>query len=413
MNDDGLLIGTGYKIVPGQEAKTDDGEWIIDFKNPQYSTTQGQPTSAIQHHGFLMLPVEVVDSSRTSPLRNLKVAKLSNADALDGSYPSTKVNINIDPDHFYIRIPNGAFLGKATVTVETMENPDPAFRDSKYKNPPVQVDLEPSGNDLISKSLLLMSDQADDGHRVDGIEDDAPNDRTFIVQLGGSFVIRNIKTDKLDSKVYVAIPVPASRTVDVAVIIMRDEPLENGGKLPITEAEVLDNLKVMRERFAQAQVNFTWTITTKDAPLAAKLWNMEFCYEDKTATEDRISEEAKLLIEKINSSASYTICYVNQIKDKKDRFPRGVAFFPKTYSHPDDKDYLNHCFIDGERKTMFTLAHEMGHLLTNDGHTKHLFLLMRGGGTSDNNNIVSSKRLLPDQADAIHTNLAKKESSVP
>jgi hypothetical protein len=73
-----------------------------------------------------ILPVEVVNKDKVS-VNELKVGKMAAPDVLNSEQaenPTQILNIDKDPDRFFVRISGAAFFGKSTVKLETVENPD-------------------------------------------------------------------------------------------------------------------------------------------------------------------------------------------------------------------------------------------------------------------------------------------------
>ena len=69
-----------------------------------------------------------------------------------------------------------------------------------------------------------------------------------------------------------------------------------------------------------------------------------------------------------------------------------------------NRSRAGHAFTDGnlvisaEAKTLFTIGHELGHVLGIMGHPDTAeILLMRSGGTSNSNVLLGSKRVTVDQ----------------
>jgi hypothetical protein len=74
--------------------------------------------------------------------------------------------------------------------------------------------------------------------------------------------------------------------------------------------------------------------------------------------------------------------------------PRGLRL---AYAGAFSEQYGNNALISAGRGP-FTLAHELGHILKQDGnHYPGAIRLMRGGGTSISDTIGGSKRFTPDE----------------
>jgi len=93
--------------------------------------------------------------------------------------------------------------------------------------------------------------------------------------------------------------------------------------------------------------------------------------------------------------------FVNYFTDKPNR--KGEAFSAANVSA---SRYMDSVVISADKRTPFTIAHEIGHVLTNAGHYEDppaYANLMRAGGTSTADSETASKRLTPDQQTAILT----------
>lgn len=138
--------------------------------------------------------------------QELKVGKMEGA--IDGS--PAGLNIDNDIDRFYIRIPGAASLQSASVRLST-ENPD-----STYNDDATEIELEVDSNDLVSKSLLLVSDDEDDDESNHSIgTDDAKNDRTHKVQLGGSVKIESLIINEQEYDTKISLKVKTRGTIDL------------------------------------------------------------------------------------------------------------------------------------------------------------------------------------------------------
>ena len=55
-------------------------------------------------------------------------------------------------------------MGAVSIKVSTVENPEATYNDDE-----TEIDLQVDGDDLITKSMLLVSDDVDDDHQVDSV----------------------------------------------------------------------------------------------------------------------------------------------------------------------------------------------------------------------------------------------------
>jgi hypothetical protein len=344
---------------------------------------------AVKKTGIL-LPVEVVNNNKNS-ISILKVGKMSETGVLSGTEESAILDIEKDSDRFFIRVKGGAALGGISVKVSTTDNPDTTYNDNT-----TQIDLLADGTDAISKSMLLVSDDVDDDHPVDTIADDATGDRTHKVQLGGNFKIDEIKIGSrawqtLDSK----LTVPAEKTVTVNVVILRNKSLVTGGVAVISELAVNAEFKEVNERYAQAGIRITHNLSTVDPPLGVDLSDglTEFI-----AVGSATAEEHSLITGAGTATTDdIHVFYVNHLTSSF-----GEVFREAVFPAPLGENIIAGAETTpgggGTSSVHFNVAHELGHLLKNDGsHPYNPYQLMRGGGTSATNTLGASKRFLVDE----------------
>jgi len=358
----GQKVDVTFKIVPPSAPTSKKNGWTGFVKNVR------------------LLPVDIVDNNK-NPISKLKVGKMSEAGVLGGTEASATLDIDKDSDRFYVRVKGGAAIGGISVKVSTTDNPEAAYNDNA-----TQIDLVPDGADAISKPMLLVSDDVDDDHSVDGIADDAPGDRTHKIQLGGNFKIEEIKIgagswEALGTK----LTVPVEKTVNFGVVILRQS---TGGAPVIAQTTVEQDLKVAQERYAQAGIKLSWLISIADPPAGVDL--SDGLTEFTTTTPS--AEESALLTSSLATSTTddLHIFYVNHLAPAPGSF--GEAFPEAIFG------VFGGNMIVSSTRMPFTLPHELGHILRNDNggpqtHSADPFHLMRGGGTSATNRLGASKRV--------------------
>lgn len=97
-------------------------------------------------------------------------------------------------------------------------------------------------------------------------------------------------------------------------------------------------------------------------------------------------------------------------------FDGGVTNFPDYTAYPSDSALINNVVMSSQPKP-FTLAHEIGHVLTNDYHygtdyhtessSFEVALNLMRSGTSSQNSLTASKRLTQEQEFIIFSNLSE------
>ena len=345
-------------------------------------------------HAAVLLPVEVVGNSK-NPTAKLNVGKMSESGVLSGTGATATLDVDKDPDRFFVRVLGGAALGGISVKVSTADNTDSAYNDNT-----TQIDLQSDGGDAISKSMLLVSDDIDDDYAVDSIADDATGDRTHKIQLGGNFKIEEIKIGTANWQTEgTKVPVPIGKTVNIGVVILRNKSQMSGGTPVVAQGDVEQDLKLGNERYAQAGIKLSWTISAEDPPAGVDLSNglTEF-----TAPGAPSAEESSLLTSSLATAttADLQVFYVNNFAPAPGS--AGEAFPEAAFTGPLGGNVI----ISAARKP-FTLPHELGHILKNDdgvsnngGHSSDPIHLMRSG-TSTINTLGASKRLTTSEATTV------------
>ncbi len=378
---------------------SNSGVWEIDInigtqEQPQMVTI---PISVVR-----TLPtVMIVDKDRNS-VSELKVAKMSEP----GVIANGVLNPDLDSDRFYILIPGGAALGAVSVKVDTYDNPDSSYNDAETVIP-----LQTDGNDLISKSLLLVSDSHDDNYRSEGTV------RTHKIQLGGKFRIASINAGNIESAIAVEAPVLVKKTVNFKVTIMYVE-----GDSYANAGEVNNEIKRANERFAQVGIRFvpSWFGVGTEAvfshqPSGVNLYQ-PVNYPSLTVIETpllhKVANEAKELINELRINSDIHIFYVNNIlvpplpPPNQNKMPVGLVIMDY-YFDSSEAAYSYTAFIGASRSEL-TLAHELAHILSNKGHqgegkAPDSISLLRDVSVADTALLTGGKRLTTAHEQAMHS----------
>jgi|GEM_PF-4809109 len=358
----------------------------------------------------------------------LKVAKMEHS--LDANH---KIDASKDHDCFYLRIPSFKIAGvthqKGHIKIKIStkdasdhtEHNDPAGANE-------WIDLEPVlGSDTwMTKSLLLVSDKGVDdlpaGQGADYAADEQANDRTHVVELGGKVVIEKIKILTDEHTLNIEIPVKTKKEVPIKAVYLQDQP--------INESLAKEYLKIANERMAQIGVKLK-IINIKPMPVSTQHMqssDIMAVFKPQGSSRTTPHPEAKALVDTYKSTIDSTITendivvfFCQQIRYPSTQIPagqcvRGLATFP-SYANstgafensgfqPETPAYANKIFISAAHRGPFTVAHEIMHCLSDQGHfgvdynpdnlsdTHHKVLhnLMRYG-TSAGEAIDSTKRL--------------------
>lgn len=377
------------------------GNWQTGKKSEVYEidplTLKGQVNGT---YSVSLIPVEVVDCDK-EPTTELEVAKMQ-VGAFNTLDPSGKLSPGNSDECFYIRVSAAGSVGGVSVKVSTTDNPDNSYNDDA-----TQIDLKFDGSYWNSESMLMVSDDVDDDQPVNNVADDTTDDRTHKVQLGGNFKIEAIKIgtgawQTADFKT----PVRVKKTVHVNVVIMRDKLLSAGGQPLFDLTDAIDHWKIVSERYAQVGVKVVVdTYTYCDPPAGVNLSDgLKVGELGGTA----LATEAKAVITNLGTigTSDIHVFYVPRIDDGS-LVDHGVAIADYYYDEVEDP-YTYNAFIAKDVAGAhygLTAAHELGHLLTNEGHgettnPRPSHHLMFGGGLRDIG-ITGSKRLYEDDEEKI------------
>jgi hypothetical protein len=383
-----------YMVGISSSTNLQSAQGTLDLTYKTTLAANGMEHSIKDTVGVNLLPIEIVDKDKKA-VTKLKVGKMAETGVLSGAEGSATLDINKDSDRFYVRIPGAASMGTVSIKVATVENSDASYNDDES-----EIDMQVEGNDLITKSMLLVSDDVDDDYQVDGVVDDAKNDRTHKVQLGGKFQVKSIKIGGTEHQADIKTPVPVKKTVNFGVVVLRQTA---GGAPVVTQADVENDLKIARERYAQVGTQLTWSISIHDPPAGVDLSDGLLVATDGVATMKKVAPETRALIEAMgtaNTNADIHLFYVNELK-AFGSIPRGVAIADYWFDASEDS-YLYNCFVAASRGP-FTAAHELAHLLTDEDHHSSSYNLLRNG-TSTSNTLGGSKRIETTQESKIQAN---------
>ena len=247
----------------------------------------------------------------------------------------------------------------------------------------------------------MVADDIDDDYHVDGIADDAKNDRTHKIQLSGKFKITNVTADGSDHAFELKTPVPVEKKVTLNIIIMN---LTVGGAPVIQQTDVENDLKIAQERYAQVGIKLKWSTNIKDSPAGVDLTDGLLVASGNPATMRKVSPEARNLIGAWGTTspqADISVFYVNIVDAFGFAGNRGVAIADYWFD-ASEGIYLNNCFVAASRRP-FTLPHELAHLLADESHHSSTYNLLKDG-TSTTNSVGASKRLEVSQESKIQSN---------
>ncbi|MBX3743568.1 MAG: hypothetical protein KF712_21460, partial [Akkermansiaceae bacterium] len=319
----------------------------------------------------LLVPVEVVTPAlnhneeeifdRLFGAEELKVAKME--DSLD---ENGVLDIDADPHRFHVRIPSR--LGGKPVTAKLGTSGNLGLG---YNDPVTEIPLTANPFQQESQSQLLVSDEVDDNADV---QDEQPGDRTHRIMPYGDVEISEVKIGSVRYPLSMKVRVKPQRIAEVRVIFV--------GTASAYQGEFTEFIKVAKERFAQSGIHLD--VDTKSIPAPTTINEDDFHHDDGVANNhygggNLIHQNMKDVVALADSTEgvglrTFTLFVVNRITGGD---VAGRAF-TKKYTAPIDQPYTNRAVLSAEHiienpqdpgnPRKYTLGHELGHLLTNDGH---------------------------------------------
>ena len=340
---------------------------------PGTSAAPPPPPEPTRRPGILS-PLQILDKNK-KPIVKLKVAKMVETGVISGSTPPVTLDPEKDSDRFYVRFRGTGSLGTVSIKLATVDNPEHTL----YDDDATEIDLHPDGGDAISKSLLLVADDVDDDHPVDSIDDDAKNDRTHKVQLGGNVKIARIIVNGTGYDANFKTPVPAEKTVEVKVWA------QNGGGVPaFASAEMQAALRIAKERFAQVATKLKFIdkgliVEPTGVNLSDGL-NVNHAVENGLLVQEEYDFVGGLATKSLDDIEMFVIDQFNSGTGQSSTLP-GIAYALTPPGATDEKvlKMKGNVVISWKNRNPFTIPHEIGHiLLETPGHESDFFELMRG-----------------------------------
>jgi hypothetical protein len=325
-----------------------------------------------------LLPVELLTpkvdetgnevSGELVAANELKVAKMEYSltkEKHQGQITKEELDIDKDVDRFYVRIIGAAALAngkEVSVKLKTTDNAK-----AKYNDDETEIKIIAENGDLISKSLMLTSDHVDDDFAgdVEVCADDEEDDRTHIIQLGGNFVLSEIKIENDEHDLNLEKPVYKKKKVSVNLVILNDGNIN----LEDVSAEIERDLEVMNERYAQVGIEVvSGGISTIPTPAGLELPNNQLRVYKSGGK--RLSNDCKAVIDACGTVGNVNDIHVvyspyqlaNQFGVPLD----GIALTDYFDEDPSDAGYLSNALITIGQPLKMALAHEIGHVLSED-----------------------------------------------
>lgn len=351
--------------------------------------------------------IEIVDADG-KPAAELRVAKLEHSLNATGT-----LNIDDDPDHFYVRIRKGEGMREVSVKLATVGNPDATYNDD-----PTEIDLTEAGDWFVSPSLMLMSDDVDDDFSRNGTgKDDERNDRTHKIQLGGKVSVDSFNINGTERPAGLTTPVPVKKKLSGRIIFFGDtNNFDNQQKM-------VEYRKIAIERYAQVGITLDFPITTiAEYPAGLDPENVGFLPNGGNQGKNRVNPDIKALYDSAVENQKNADITVMVIRESVEKSAKGYAVIEARTDTP-DLAYVG-CVVLAmntikNANGIFTVGHEIGHVLTDDSHfgeeypsgiTVPLYKITRNlmrDGTSDKNSFRRSKRFVDLQVGKFRADLLK------
>jgi PKD domain len=341
--------------------------------------------------------VEILDAANKA-VTKLAIGKWENAFAKNSSDPK-KNFIDLDPDRFFIRVTDPAKKGKGTITV-TLQTDGGG---NKYSEQPTKIDLDekPANSGIFeSKSLLLVSNTADDEYKVDDIADNEKNDRTYLAVLGSTVTVKFENAAEQVRVLY-------RKAVNLHVVVFKDgnkvlmgEPfvdsnenlvhdqledfwdIDGDGKYTANLSQenaskaVAVELMAADEVYAQIGLILTYKLDFEQIPATLKSGVIDVSPKLPVSGFDSLTkDEQTLLKEPVFSKDKkdieiYYVPFVRAQRATGTQYPRGYSFTGVNYLNMDPKQTpkANQTSLIAHHATYYTLAHEIFHVLSQSPH---------------------------------------------
>lgn len=417
-----LTIKKGEKFSESHEVTAPplvDGEFHVKFLLPVKVEVPKLDANGAEVSGELVAANE---------LRVSKMEQSLTVEKNAGQITKEELDIDKDIDRFYIRIPGGAALAngkEVSVKLKTAENAK-----AKYNDDETEIKLIIENGDLVSKSLMLTSDDPDDDFAGD-IEvgaDDQKDDRTHIVQLGGKLVLSKLKIGDDEHDLNLEKSVKKKKKVTVNFVILND------GNVNVQETKdrITRDLEVATERFTQVGVELVKGVENEvPVPDDLELTEGKLYYSSEVI--DRrivLTDDIKKIIKDsatVGKTDDIHIIYVPYTVASGGMFG-GVDFgvaLAKFAVVADDAGFSENIIMAPGAQPL-VLAHEVGHILTQGEHysfknvldiienspeplseeevarlTNQVRTNLMNDGVSDSQRIGDTKRLLEEQENKI------------
>ncbi len=273
--------------------------------------------------------------------------------------------IEEDPDRFYVRLFSPSHSGHGPIKVRVWTDSEGTDYDDDARSTPAREVVELYEKDstgvFTSKSMLLTSNDEDDLRQVDGIADNAINDRTRKIALGGKLKVELIEfKEAADYIADAEAVVPIEKTIKIKVWVAK-----NGGAAVISDAAVDTDFRRIKETMAQVGIKverFPTTVKFEDSDAGVDLDNGLNIGTVYNAVNEAAEVFDWIALWSQRAADEISFIYVNHFKNDS---AAGMSYIPKYNSVA---KYANHAVIAAQNRLTYTAPHELLHILMNTRH---------------------------------------------
>ncbi|MBK1815668.1 hypothetical protein JIN84_08575 [Luteolibacter yonseiensis] len=348
-------------------------------------------------------------------LRQIKISKMENSLSEQAA-----LEPDLDADGFIFRA-----MGcdkQITLTLETRDSQNQVVDPGGEE---IKTALNGSGTALVTQSMVLVADIEDDAQSISTVGMDEKllvtgdpsrpfvSDRTHRAKLGGQVLITSIKYDGVPAAMTnpISIPVMAHRKeVHLNIHILAD-----AGDFATIKAHAEAEVEATKERFAQVGVKIEANYVPSPVPTPAQGPTLGpegtdiLVFDNGTITQDM-----SIMLNSLgtpNNTDDYQVFYCKNLSiAKDDNHPTGVMAGIAVIR--EDLNYQKNMFINADSFMVYTLAHELGHVLTKSGHYRQAYALnaelyqrdhnlMTPQPPNNSRDISAEKRLTQEQKNLI------------
>lgn len=342
----------------------------------------------------------------------MKIAKFKGGVLMQGSETASNFDFQNDPDRFRLAVvgfPDSAAL-KAAVKTKNLTALQADYDDSVTS---ISYTYSPLLKAHITEPMFLTSNDVDDDASGNSIgADNSPEDRSHKIALGGKFAIDKIQVvTGQDTKVYDAnVEYFVSEKASVTVTIY---PVNAGALPPFPVSEIEKDVKAAKECYAQIGLKLNVTIGEHlSVPSFVMVANeniplnladgLDFPITLPGTTRPPLTDEEMAFFTAVASTSTddIQIFYIDKFSVAGNQ-NSGIKGFADRASAFDPGVFANTIVLQ-QNRFPFVLAHELGHLLLNDGsHEGVRENLMSTGREYQNTLIDDPKRLNGEQQKSI------------